>query len=155
MARTNIPVKCTRCRNEHMESERRQVPRGKAGAIAMSESVCPCCGCNSFYDCSPQVAWCWATGLIEIGDAMLADGRDGSGAIEIARGPKYALMGCLSEFARRGKGHSRGELLVPGVPEAETQETKGDALGAWLTWCGKSTRSRKGRDGVVFAKGFS
>lgn len=31
-------------------------------------------------------------------------------------------------------------LLVPGVPEAETQQAKGDALGAWLAWCAQHPR---------------
>ena len=147
---SDIPVKCTRCRNTHMESERSLVSCGQSDGIAMSESVCPRCGCKSFYDCTPQVAWCWATGLIEIGDALPEDDPDGGGAIEIARGPKFALKGQLSVYARHGKGASNGKLLVPGVPEADDQHAKGTALGEWLAWCG----TRKSRDGVTFAKGF-
>ena len=145
MSRADIPVQCTRCRNKHMESTRTMVPRGNSGGIAMSESVCPRCNCKSFFDLSPQVAWCWASGLIEIGDTMPADNHDGSGAIQIASGPKFALKGRLKVVARHGKGASVGKLLVPGVPEAEPG-AEIDALLAWLDWCGK----RKSKDGVVF-----
>lgn len=144
-----LRVKCTRCRHTHAESDRvrRPLPRRSTSELQMDEWVCPRCGCKSFYDLTPQVAWCWATGLIEIGDAMPADAPDGGGAIEIASGPRYALKGRLSVLARHGQGASVGKLLVPGVPEASGQEAKGDALSAWLKWCGQ----RKSRDGVVFA----
>ena len=78
---------------------------------------------------------------------MPADKADGSGAIEIARGPKFALKGALQVVARHGKGASSGKLLVPGVPEADGQKAAGDALAEWLTWCGK----RKSRDGVAYS----
>jgi len=146
-------VKCTRCRNEHRESERisRPRPRRSRSEIQVDDLVCPRCGCTSFYDCTPQVAWCWASGLIEIGDAMPADGPDGSGAIEIACGPRYALKPKLEGVARHGKGANARQLLAPGVPEAEGQVAKCDALIAWLTWCRKS----KSRDGVVFSEGVA
>ena len=145
MSRADIPVQCTRCRNKHMESTRTMLPRGNSRGIAMSESLCPRCSCKSFFDLTPQVAWCWASGLIEIGDAMPPDGVNG-GPILIASGPKAALKGKLSVLARHGRGASSGKLLVPGVPEAENQRAAGDALAEWLTWCGK----RKSKDGVVF-----
>jgi len=147
MTRANIPVKCTRCRHCCMESEWLYVRTKRYGGCR--EKTCPRCGCRSYYDCTPQVAWCWPSGLIEIGDAMPADNADGSGAIEVARGPKYALKGQLSAVARHA--YSLGQLLVPGVPEAETQEAKADALGAWLDWCGKP----KSRDGVTFSRAAS
>lgn len=151
MTRADIPVKCTRCRNEHRESERIQHPwpRRSTSEIQVGDLVCPRCGCKSYYDLTPQVAWCWASGRIEIGDFMPTDGPDGSGAIKIAEGPKFSLKSQLSIVARHGQGASRGELLVPGVPESDDQAAKGDALSQWLTWCGKG----KVRDGVVFAKG--
>ena len=37
---------------------------------------------------------------------------------------------------------------LPGIPEAEDEVAKADALAAWLAWCGK----RKSRDGVQFAE---
>ena len=147
MSAIDIPVKCTRCRHACMESDWIDVPSKRYGGC--TEKTCPRCGCKSYYDCRPQVAWCWATGLIDIGDSMPTDSADGSGAIEIARGPKYALKGRLEVVARHG--YTKGQLLVPGVPEADSQEAKGDALAAWLAWCGK----RKNRDGVIFAKEFA
>lgn len=155
MTRQDIPVKlkCTRCRHVHTEADRISLPRPRRSTseIQMSDMVCPRCGCKNYYDCTPQVAWCWASGLIEIGDAMPPDAPDGGGAIEIAHGPKFALKGQLSVFARRGEGEGRRQLLVPGVPEADTQQAKGDALSQWLAQCGK----RRSRDGVVFAKEFA
>ena len=147
MSRSDIPVKCTRCRHACMESKWNDKP--SKWADGWTEKTCPRCGCRSYYDMSPQVAWCWATGLIEIGDSIPADSADGGGAIEIARGPKYALKGRLEVVARHG--YTKGQLLVPGVPEADSEEAKGDALAAWLAWCGK----RKNRDGVIFAKEFA
>ncbi len=99
----------------------------------------------------PQVAWCWASGLIEIGDKLPADSPGGGGAIQIAAGPAAALKLRLELLARHGQGASNGMLLVPGVPEAETQQEKGDALSAWLKWC----RRPGARDCVVFAREFS
>lgn len=144
MSLNDIPVKCTRCRHARMESAWLDMPSKRFGGC--TEKTCPRCGCRSYYDCTPQVAWCWSTGLIEIGDTLPADGPGGSGPIEIARGPKYALKGLLEVVARHG--YTKGQLLVPGVPEAEGQQAKGDALSMWLAWCGK----RKNRDGVTFAK---
>ena len=144
MSCSDIPVKCTRCRHSCMESGWLDVPSKRYGGC--TQKTCPRCGCKSYYDCTPQVAWCWATGLIEVGDAMPVGSPDGSGAIEIARGPKYSLKGHLAVVARHGKGASAGKLLVPGVPEAEGECAKSDALDEFLAWCAK----RKNRDGVVF-----
>ncbi|WP_035345561.1 MULTISPECIES: hypothetical protein [Dickeya] len=131
---SDIKVKCTRCRNQHMKSERKLTP-GYICGIAASHSVCPRCSCKSYLDMTPQFAWCWASGLIEIGDELPADRLDGSGAIQIATGPKYALHGFLDVVARHGKGDSAGKLLVPGVPEASDGDAAIDALQAWLAWC--------------------
>jgi hypothetical protein len=99
-------------------------------------------------DMRPQVAWCWASGLIEIGGRMPPNGPNGGGAIQIASGPKANLEACLGALARHGKGASAGKLIVPGVPEANGQQAKGDALAAWLAWC---SSKRALDDGVVFA----
>jgi hypothetical protein len=146
----DIPVQCCRCRNQHMESERVKKPNKKLstpGGIKASDLCCPRCGCASFYDMRPQVAWCWASGLIEVGDTAPSD------AIQIASGPKARLGGRLSVLARHGQGASNGKLLVPGVPEAESQAAKGDALAAWLTWC--AIRASRSHGGVVFAQAVS
>lgn len=149
MSRVNIPCKCTRCRNKHMETDRIQKPRPQSGGIPTFDLVCPRCGCTSFYDMSPQVAWCWASGLIEIGDALPADKPGGSGALQFASGPKYALKYQVEVMARHGRGDGAGTLLVPGVPEAADQDKAMDALSNWLTLCNR----RKSSDGVVFKKG--
>lgn len=149
----DLIIKCTRCRHMHTEAERISLPRPRRSTseIQMSDTVCPRCGGKSYYDCTPQVAWCWASGLIEMGESMPPDSPGGGGAIEIARGPKYALKAQIGVRARRGYGDGRGQLLVPGVPEAPTQKAKADALARWLRWCGE----RKARDGVVFEPGAS
>jgi hypothetical protein len=144
---TDIPVKCCRCRFEHLESERVQ-KLSTRGSLGLSALVCPMCRGESYYDLREQVAWCWASGLIEIGDALPADGPNGGGAIEIARGPKYALKSQLQIVARHGMGASEGCLLVPGVPEADGQRAKSDALAVWLDQCNK----RPPRDGVTYSR---
>lgn len=143
---SDIPVKCTRCRHKCMESDWITVPM--TGHPDCREHTCPRCGCRSYYNLTPLVAWCWASGLIEIGEAMPAANADGGGPIHIASGPSFALRGKLSTLARHGKAASEGKLLVPGVPEAQGQQAKADALAFWLAWCDK----RKGRDGVQFAR---
>lgn len=152
MSFTDIPVQCTRCRHQCMESEWPSAP-AKIGGCDVSQKVCPKCGCKSYYDMRPQVAWCWASGLIEIGDTPPADKADGSGAIVIADGPKSSLLITLSAKARHGQGASSGKLLVPGVPEAESQQAAADALSAWLGWCGKSN-GKKHSNGVTFKRAF-
>lgn len=144
---SDIPVKCTRCRHACMESDWVDVPSKKFGGC--TEKACPRCGCKSYYDCRPQVAWCWASGLIEIGDALPADKPDGSGALQIATGPKYSLEAQVGVMARHGRGDGARKLLVPGVPEAAGQDEAFAALSAWLALSNK----RKPRDGVVFSKG--
>lgn len=146
---SDIPVKCTRCRHAHMESERVQVRSGKSGGIEMWEHLCPRCGCKSYYDQRPQVAWSWATGLIECGDAMPALDADGGGAIQVASGPKSELNLALGVLARHGYKH--GVRLVPGVPEAPNETAAGDALAEWLKWCQKGGKRASARwPGVVW-----
>ena len=151
MSAHDIPVKCTRCRHQCMESEWQDQPV-KCSGSSVTEKVCPKCGCKSYYDMRPQVAWCWATGLIEIGDKAPEDITDGSGVIVIASGPKFGIYGLLSVLARQGQGASAGKLLVPGVPEAKTPDDKADALSAWLNWCAKGN-GKKHRHGVEFVRG--
>lgn len=73
-------------------------------------------------------AWCWRSGLIEIGD------RVPTGAIGLVRGPAGQLRKTLELMARHGQGASDGKLLVPGLPEAETEVAASDAVEAFLTW---------------------
>lgn len=141
MSILNTPVKCCRCRNQHTHAERVDVPSKKWAEV--KESTCPKCGARSFYDMTPQIAWCWASGLIGIGNEL-----PGAGAVEIARGPEYALKGQVSVHARHGYGDSKGKLLVPGVPEAKDQQEGLEALSQWL----KQINKRKPCDGVTFSK---
>ena len=145
MANIDIPVKCTRCRHACTESDWINVPSKRF--VGCEEKACPRCGCKSYYDCTPQVAWCWASGLIEFGDALPPDAPDGGGAIHIAGGPKYALKGKLGAVSIHGKGASVGKLLVQGVPEAYSSEARVAALRNWLDWCKKGPA----RDGVRFS----
>ena len=91
-----------------------------------------------------QVAWCWATGLIEFGDQVPED------ALEIARGPDRALRERVAVKARHAKPREGGQLLVPGVPEAKTKRSKGAALNVWLDWCGKGDNGNRCCFGVTF-----
>lgn len=145
----DIPVKCCRCRNKHMESDRYLRPKKNSGGISIRESVCPRCGSKNYYDMTPMQAWCWASGLIEFGEKAPADNADGSGCILFALGPKSFLVGAVTAIAREGMGASAGKLFVPGVPEAENRAAAIDALWAWLDFAAKK-KSRHLSDGVVF-----
>lgn len=94
-------------------------------------------------------AWCWASGLIEMGPKAPPARRDGGGAIVIASGPMRALQEAIGVLARHGQGKSAGKLLVPGVPEAANQAAGATALAAWLKWCGQRNGQRDSY-GVVF-----
>jgi uncharacterized paraquat-inducible protein A len=78
----DILVQCTRCRNKHKESERIAMPSELGKTL-----VCPRCGWKNYYDMTPQVAWCWASGLIEMGDKEQVP----EGGIVVAHGPKAFL----------------------------------------------------------------
>lgn len=111
-----------------------------------TQKVCPKCGCTTYYDHRPYVAWCWRTGLIEMGEVAPADKPDGSGAIVIARGPKAELVSAITTLARQS--YTPHQWLVPGVPEAADDDAAADALETWLDWCSKSKSYAK--RGVVF-----
>lgn len=78
-------------------------------------------------------AYCYASGEIDCGFADKVP----AGAIAFAaarRGPEWDdLWTTVTANARHGIGED--EMLVPGVPEAESQEAKGDALRAWIGAC--------------------
>jgi len=140
MAYQDIPVQCCRCKNKHMESERVYVASAKFKGA--SESVCPRCNARSYFDMRPMVAYCWASGLIELGETVP------EGAIKLAEGPKANLKVVMDGLARHGQGRSDGTLLVPGVPEAADQHAAGDALRQFIEWAKKCKSTRK--YGVVF-----
>lgn len=147
-------VQCCRCKHKHRESDRDSQPvrRKSVSSISISESVCPRCSCKSYYDITPWTAWCWKSGLIELGETAPAGAPDGAGAIVIARGPKSWLEAFVQGAAR----HSREgphQLIVPGVPEAiAASEDALQALIDWLKWCGKSSK-RWAKRGVIIEQG--
>lgn len=141
-----ILVKCRRCRRQMSEGDLVDKDKRSRPARGLIARVCPSCGCEHFHDMTPQVAWCWRSGRIEIGDKLPDNDEDGGGPIEIAGGPKYALKGRLEVVARHA--YERGVLLVPGVPEAENDQAAVKALADWLKWCGMG----RPRDGITFAK---
>lgn len=138
---SDADVQCTRCRNKHFRSARVPADLGD-GRTAW---VCPRCRGKSYHDIRPQAAWCWASGLIEMDDVDKVP----AGAILVATGPKAFLAGAITALARLGQGESAGTFLVPGVPEAESQSDKGDALARWLTLCARRN-GRQGGNGVQF-----
>lgn len=146
MSLADHPLQCARCRHKCMLSDWHDKPVKTLGSISMTEKVCPKCKCKRYYDMTPQVAWCWATGLIETGEAMPANKDDGSGAILIAKGPKSKLLMVLSGVVRFSY---QGEMLVPGIPEADDSDARVDALKAWHAWCAKRNGSTS-RLGVEF-----
>ncbi|MDG3872207.1 hypothetical protein L5B85_33305, partial [Pseudomonas aeruginosa] len=66
------------------------------------------------------IAFCWASGLIQFADQVP------EGAIEIARGDDEIVREVIEVNSRLA--YDCKSLLVPGVPEAETQAEGGDAL---------------------------
>ena len=94
-----------------------------------------------------SLAWTWATGLIEVGEA---GAQVPDGALELARGPKRALVERLAVVARHGQGKSKGKLLVPGIPEAVSQKEGADALEAFLVWAALTTNTDRDNCGVMF-----
>jgi hypothetical protein len=79
------------------------------------------------------IAYCWANGLIEFGSKVP------DGAIEIARGDTDTVRQSIIATARHGKrvltsAVEEVQLLVSGIPEAESPQAAGDALIAYLLW---------------------
>lgn len=91
---------------------------------------------------APQIAFCWANGVIEFADTMP------DGALQIATGPARALQEAVTVAAR--KGHKEGVWLVPGVPEAGQQDQGLEALEQWLRWHGLKHNAHKLNHGVTF-----
>lgn len=80
------------------------------------------------------IAYCWAGGLIEFGTKLPA------GAIEIARGKESIVRKHITATARVSKDGT--QLLVPGVPEAQSGDAAVDAVVAHATWLkGRETPS--------------
>lgn len=87
-----------------------------------------------------SVAWCWASGVIEIGPQAPAPGEQGDECMVIAQGPAEQLESALRLLANPGLGACRKKLLVPGMAEAGTRQKARDALSDWLDWCVSNVR---------------
>lgn len=143
----NKLIKCTRCRHKMRESDLIDKPTKNP---IIHNRVCPLCRCKSYYDLSPLFAWCWASGLIELGETPPADKSDGSGAIVFGYGPQFTLKPLIEVLARHGKGESEGKWMVPGVPEAPDQDTAFDALDSWVRVCSVHSRRYRGDSKCFF-----
>lgn len=91
----------------------------------------------------PISAFGWQSGLIEFGREVP------EGAIKFASGFDVQLRTVVGVLAREGQGASTGKLLVPGVPEGESEIDQVHALVDWVKWCAEGN-GREGRGGVVF-----
>lgn len=73
-----------------------------------------------------MLAYCYRSGQIQFGRSLP------EGAIKVAEGPSKklrAMIGVTSRHAYDGK-----TLLVPGIPEAETEKEAEAALRRFLDW---------------------
>ena len=93
----------------------------------------------------PVFAWAWQSGLIEFGRKVP------EGALMFATGMDTALQERVGTVARHGQGKSEGKLLVPGVPEAETDFQQVDALIVWTAWCARRNGLPES-GGVIFVR---
>lgn len=141
----NPLIQCTRCKHKSSLAEW----PSKNTAHGWLESVCPRCGCKTFYDLTPWFAWAWRDGSIEMGPTPPKKDADGSGVIVFAKGPRSHLQAAVGVFARQGR--DVGQLLVPGVPEAEDGFSAIDAFSKWVDRC--ATRNRwLAKKKVVFSR---
>lgn len=72
-------------------------------------------------------AYCWANGVIEF-----TDGKPPRDSIWICSGPSRQVRALMAVVARHG--HKKGDLLVPGVPEAADEDAAVNALEAFIDW---------------------
>lgn len=142
--RADRNCQCTRCKNKHLESERISKPR--KGDAGVSEMCCPCCNCRSFYDITPAVAWCWASGEIEYGDVAPASSPDGQKPTVFAHGPHCDLVQKLKAVSRR----DIFRLFVPGVAEAQDVSGKTLEFRLWLNRIAAGCNGHRLSRGVVF-----
>lgn len=76
-------------------------------------------------------ACCYPSGLIVFGRSIP------KGSTVIARGPEQPLRDFIAAKARQvrlGKRSTALDLLVPGMPEAESQIALDAALASWAKW---------------------
>jgi len=77
-----------------------------------------------------MLAYCWRSGRIDFGRSVP------EGAIKIAKGPSKKLKQLISAVARHA--YDNKTLLVPGVPEADTDDHAADALERFIEWISPS-----------------
>lgn len=140
------PIKCTRCKRIGMHSELEDVYSKKYGGCY--EKVCPKCSCRSYYDYSPWFAWCWPSGVIEMGSTPPADKPDGSGCIVFAGGPRCELEGVIRTVAQRD--YRDGTLLIPGTLNADADTV--EIVRAWIEQC-ELSNAKFAKRGVRFLAG--
>lgn len=73
-----------------------------------------------------MIAYCYRSGQIKFGRSVP------TGAIQVARGPAKKLRAMISVTARHA--YDGKTLLVPGIPEAETEREAESALRRFLDW---------------------
>ncbi|HAK9039924.1 TPA: host nuclease inhibitor protein [Escherichia coli] len=71
------------------------------------------------------IAWAWSSGLIELGYVLP------EGALPIVAGKPATVRHVIDVVARHGRDE-REQLLVPGIPEAVTEE---EAFKAMIRFC--------------------
>ena len=71
-------------------------------------------------------AWCYRSGEIVFGHSLP------KGCILIAQGPAKPLREMICAVARHA--YDGKTLLVPGIPEADTEKEAADALERFLDW---------------------
>lgn len=94
---------------------------------------------NAYY------AYCWRSGLIEFGGDLP------DGAILIAQG-HYLHRDNIKEIVNVRARHGwDGQLLVPGVPEAKSDDEALDALLTWQSWADVGGRTEWSSDALDLA----
>lgn len=71
------------------------------------------------------IAWAWSSGLIELGYVLP------EGALPIVAGKPATVRHVIDVVARHGRDEQE-QLLVPGIPEAVTEE---EAFNAMVQFC--------------------
>jgi hypothetical protein len=73
-----------------------------------------------------MIAYCYRSGQIRFGRKVP------EGAIQVAKGPAKPLRNLIRCVSRQA--YDGTTLLVPGIPEAETESQAEDALRRFLAW---------------------
>ncbi|MDO8414167.1 MAG: host nuclease inhibitor protein [Gallionellaceae bacterium] len=85
-----------------------------------------------------MIAYCYRSGQIRFGRSLP------EGAIKVAEGPSKKLRAMICVTSRHA--YDGKTLLVPGIPEAETEKEAEDALRRFLNWIApRVTKLRESR----------